>query len=495
MNSLPQKLLFRVTTLTGLLLLFACGGGGGDGSNIQGNGKPNTETPSALKPSNQLANLCAAPRANSADTPSTLAQEKAYLQSFIDETYLWYNEVPTTLVPEAYPTAQAYFDVLKTTATTASGKPKDQFHFYYPTAVWNDIQRGAAKGNGIKWAFIASAPPRQVVVQTVAPNSPAALQGIQRGDELKTVDGLDVVNDNTDAGVAKINQALFDTTAAHQFIFNAASTNTSISITLQAASYKVQTVQNVKTIPSNGGKVGYLSFSSHLDQSADELSAAIRLLKADNITDLVLDMRYNGGGLLSVASQLAYMIAGPTATQGKLFERTITNDKLSKTFSTSDTDFGFLNQDAQNKALPFLGLKKITILTTQDTASASESVINGLRGIGVTVNLVGSTTRGKPYGFIPQDNCGTTYFAIQFKGVNALGFGDYADGFAPSCAARDDFTRQLGDPSEGLLAAGLSFLNTGSCPVLASSAFSARLAKPIANGLGLTVPSKPALKY
>ena len=81
-----------------------------------------------------------------------------------------------------------------------------------------------------------------------------------------------------------------------------------------------------------------------------------------------------------------------------------------------------------NSALPFLGLKHVSLLVTHDTASASESVINSLRGVDVKVDLIGNTTRGKPYGFVPQDNCSYTYFTIQFKGVNDKGFGDYADG-------------------------------------------------------------------
>ena len=88
------------------------------------------------------------------------------------------------------------------------------------------------------------------------------------------------------------------------------------------------------------------------------------------------------------------------------------------------------------------------MLAGPDTCSASESVVNSLRGVGVTVNLVGGATCGKPYGFFPQDNCGTTYFAIQFQGVNQQGFGDYGDGFAPTCAVADDFGHALGDPAE-----------------------------------------------
>jgi hypothetical protein len=109
------------------------------------------------------------------------------------------------------------------------------------------------------------------------------------------------------------------------------------------------------------------------------------------------------------------------------------------------------------------------VLAGPDTCSASESVVNSLRGIGVSVNLVGGTTCGKPYGFFPQDNCGTTYFAIQFQGVNHQGFGDYSDGFAPNCAVADDFGHALGDPAEARLAAALALQSGGACPAPVSS--------------------------
>jgi hypothetical protein len=91
-------------------------------------------------------------------------------------------------------------------------------------------------------------------------------------------------------------------------------------------------------------------------------------------------------------------------------------------------------------------------------------VINSLRGVDVQVDLIGGQTCGKPYGFTPVDNCGTTYFTIQFHSVNAKGFGDYADGFAPTCNVADDMAHALGDPAEGLLAAALSYRATNTCP-------------------------------
>ena len=126
-------------------------------------------------------------------------------------------------------------------------------------------------------------------------------------------------------------------------------------------------------------------------------------------------------------------------------------------------------------ALPTLNLTRVFVLTGSGTCSASESIINGLRGIGLQVIQIGNGTCGKPYGFYATDNCGTTYFSIQFQGVNEQGFGSYADGFAPAtpagntgvllpgCTVADDFSRALGDVNERRLAAALYYRANSSC--------------------------------
>jgi hypothetical protein len=103
------------------------------------------------------------------------------------------------------------------------------------------------------------------------------------------------------------------------------------------------------------------------------------------------------------------------------------------------------------------------------TCSASEAVINGLRGVDVEVTLIGGESCGKPYAFIPASNCGTTYFGIQMQGVNDKGFGDYADGFAPTCRVNDDLSHAQGDPAEGMLAAALGYRSSGACPAVAKA--------------------------
>jgi hypothetical protein len=214
----------------------------------------------------------------------------------------------------------------------------------------------------------------------------------------------------------------------------------------------------------------------------------------------VLDVRYNGGGFLVIASQLAYMIAGPARATGT-FEDIRFNAKHPSTNPVTGQPLQplpFANVSVGLSApagqpLPTLDLPRVFVLTGSNTCSASESIINSLRGVGVEVIQIGSRTCGKPYGFYPEDNCGTTYFTIQFQGVNALGFGDYSDGFSPQnsvgtqttpipgCSVADDFAHALGDTTESRLAAALAYRDFGaaSCPA--------------PSGLGGPEISKPSL--
>ena len=222
--------------------------------------------------------------------------------------------------------------------------------------------------------------------------------------------------------------------------------------------------------------VGYLLFNDHLATAERQLIAAIEQMQAAPINDLVLDLRYNGGGFLAIASQLAYMIAGPAYTAGQTFERLEFNDKhtsVNPFTGEALTPVPFYSttlglSTARGQPLPTLNLTRVYVLTGGTTCSASESIINGLRGVNLQVIQIGSSTCGKPYGFVPTDNCGTTYFSVHFKGVNAAAFGDYTDGFSPSniagpagtlvpgCSVADDFAAALGATNEDRLAAALA---------------------------------------
>ena len=421
-----------------------------------------------LAASSTAQNVCAIPRSGTSDRQGSVASEKNWLRSWIDETYLWYREVPTDLNIANYSTALSYFTALKTPAVTTSGTAKDKFHFTYDTVTWKALSSGGSTVDyGVDWAAIASSPPRKWIAAVVTPGTPAANAGLLRGDSIISVDGTSF----STGAPALLNAGLFPTVLgeSHVFVVQAAGSSTTRSITLVAGNVTAVPVQNVATLTSNTGiKFGYMLFTTHVATAESQLAQAVSFLKQQNVTELVLDLRYNGGGYLDIAAELGYMIAGPARTSGTTFERLAFNEKNPFGLSASDLTTPFYTTGQgfslpSSSVLPTLNLGRVYVLTSAETCSASEAIINGLRGAGIDVVTVGSTTCGKPYGFFATDNCGTTYFAIQFVGVNNLGLGDYSDGFAANCAASDDFTKPLGDPTEGQLAAALRLNLTGVC--------------------------------
>jgi carboxyl-terminal processing protease len=426
-----------------------------------------------------VARHCAAPRPG-IDQQGSFADEKAWLKLWTNELYLWYSEVPN-YDPAAYATPLDYFAVLKTPLLSPSGNPKDRFHFTIPTAQWLQLsQSGVTAGYGVEWDVIARSPPRLVRVAFTDPNpnTPATTANVQRGATVLNVDGADVGT----GSAATLNAGLFPANAneTHTFTIQdpASAGGATRTFQMMSANVKSTPVQNVKTI----GTAGYMLFNDHIATAQDLLIAAVNQLKQAGVQDLVLDIRYNGGGFLDIASELAFMIAGPARTSGKTFEQLTFNDKYPgfnpvtgqpiapEPFIGVGESFSSVTQ---GQPLPSLGLSRVFVLTGPGTCSASESVINSLRGVDVNVIQIGSTTCGKPYGFYPADNCGTTYFSIQFKGVNAKGFGDYSDGFVPAstvpaglpgCQVADDLDHALGDPAEARLSAALGFAAGQPCP-------------------------------
>ncbi|HEX3475602.1 MAG TPA: S41 family peptidase [Kofleriaceae bacterium] len=437
------------------------------------------------------------------DVAGSVMDEKLWVRSWINDLYLWYREVPNVDITKA-PTAVDYFDQEKTPATTPSGKPKDQFHFIYDTPFWEALSQGGTEASyGVQWALLRTSPPRSLTIAYVQPGSPAAMVDppLGRGAQVLTIDGVDVENgSDTTTLNAGLSPANLDET--HTFVVQDLVASSPRTVTLTSTSVEIVPVQNAGTLPVPNDHVGYFLFTDHIATAEKALFDAFTQLSKAGVTDLILDMRYNGGGYLDIASELAYMIAGPSRTAGKTFERLQFNDKYPDTDPFSGLPLepeGFVNQSlgfvssrlAAGMPLPSLGLSRVFVLTTSETCSASESVMNSLAGVDVQVIQIGDTTCGKPYGFVPQDNCGTTFFAIQFQGVNNKGFGDYADGFVPGgvfqgCTTADDFTHALGDPAEGLIAAALQYRASSTCPARAPMTVA-----PLAPASGAVIP-KPA---
>ncbi|MFN3304642.1 MAG: S41 family peptidase [Roseateles sp.] len=485
-------------------LLAGCGGGGGGagtplfrdavtpGGGSSGGSSPGGSSPGASAdpagPSASFAQQCAANNTLAAASlrNSTLDTEKKWLRAYFDEAYLWRDEVPRVdpgaaaySGSDAYAAMDAYFEALKSPQTTDSGARRDRFSFTYPTAEWKALSENATEaGYGIEWNSASPTPPRRLRIAYVEPGSPAANAGLLRGDELVSVDGTDA-DTPTAAGVDALNAGLYPSAAgaSHAFVFRR--NGVELSRTLSSATLTRNPVPQAKVLTlANGARAGYLLFNDHNLPAEQLLINAMRDFRAQGVSELVLDLRYNGGGYLFIASELATMIAGTTRTAGQAFETLRYNSRRSSENETTpffaESCIAVNGRCSNVQPLPTLNLNRVYVLAQRGTCSASESIINGLRGVNVEVVLIGGQTCGKPYGFTAKDNCGISYFPIEFAGVNAKGFGDYADGFVPGsgpsarfvpgCTVSDDFSRPLGDTQEGMLAVALGHAVTGQCP-------------------------------
>jgi C-terminal processing protease CtpA/Prc len=503
-----------------------CGGGGSGGDTPQPQadvGEATDWVQGQFLPQETFYARCAAPRIGTdpntgqsryPDMPGSVIEENNWLRSWSNDSYLWYDEI-LDQDPALFADPVAYFDELRTTALTSTGNPKDRFHFSLDTEQWvAQSQSGISAGYGMELLILSAVPPREVVVAFTQPDSPATAAAISRGVRIISVDGEDLISGNTQEIVDVINAGLFPSEAGQLHEFDIVDPGSAIprSVALTSTEVTSAPVQDVSTVTSpQGATVGYLHFSEHIATAEAALADAVSHLSAQNIEDLIIDVRYNGGGFLAIASQLAYMIAGDAQTAGRTFEMLQFNDKYPATNPVTGSalePLPFLDETIglsavpASQALPTLDLRRVFVITSRRTCSASESIINSLRGVGVEVVQIGQRTCGKPYGFYPTDNCGRTWFSIQFRGVNDAGFGDYADGFTPAagastsdtelpgCEVADDFDHSLGNAAEARLAAALQYRDTATCPLSAGPAgFSdaTPLALPVLDGEPLAI--------
>ena len=451
------------------ILVSACGGGGSSSINV-------------VPKADNLAQICAKENpylafATARTQQGSLADEKNWIKAYMSERYLWYRDMSvineqdsrynlmSNGIVDVWNSLLNYFSDSKTQLKTSSGTWVDKFSFMIDTGSWQNYVNSSFKGYGFMLKTSTVAGNKVITVAYVYPGSPAAKAGIARGDQIVSIDGA-LTTDTSPTSVAIFEEGLHPKQVApHTFVVLRSGTN--LSVSMQAESISLQQVE-YKVLNVGTQKLGYLLFNSHVPNAEADLIQAMALFKQQAVTQLVVDLRYNGGGYLSIANALATAVAGPDKTAGKVFELTKFSDKR----SAENEALYFSSRGLNNQIYPSLGLSKIYVLVSGGTCSASESFINGLRGIDVQVELIGSTTCGKPYAYYPQDNCGITYAAMEMEGVNDKGEGGYGDGMVPQCAALDDLTRPLGDLTEGMLSVAVKRIQGQSCAQAAGLALS-----------------------
>ena len=350
---------------------------------------------------------------------------------------------------EAASNMDAYFQSLLFT-------PTDRYSYTQSTTQFTQFfAEGTRTGYGYSLAFSDTA---QTIMQVrfTEPQSPVGLAGLKRGDTIVAIDGYTPAQISAGALPSVDSEGV-----SRSFVIKDAASTTR-SFTVSSANYALTPVLSATVLTApNGAKVGYLAYQEFITSSAGALGRAFNTFRTAGVTELIVDLRYNGGGSVTTARNLASMMGG-SGLNGQTFAGLRFNAKN----SASNFDYSFTSSASTLPAAPLEGLGRVFVITSSATASASELVINSLKPFR-NVITIGSTTFGKPYGFLPRDACNTTYSAVNFDSVNAQGIGGYTNGLAVTCAMSDDLSKALGDPAERRIAAALSYMQTGVCPAVA----------------------------
>lgn len=376
----------------------------------------------------------------------SVTEQNQFVIDLMNDIYFWVDDIP--LQPSA-----ADFSSPEETMEAMLFESLDRFSGIRDAEA-NDAFFSESQfiGVGITLSFIGDS---QVFVAQVFGDGPAAAAGIARGYEILSINGQSVA-DTLLAGESV--SALFgaDEVGVNVDMQYQDMAGNIADVSFAKALVTIETVSQALVIDIDGVPTGYLHFRNFVTPSFDALAAAFSDFQAANVSDLILDFRYNGGGLISVAEYLGGLVGG-LQTQNQIFARRIHNAGN----SVQNTNTFFADE------LDALDLTRVVVITAPGTASASELVINGLDPF-LDVKLVGKQSFGKPVGSYQFDFCDKVAVPIAFQSVNALDEGDYFDGLPVDCAADDDLTQPLGSEFEGMLAEAITVMRTGACTPTAS---------------------------
>jgi carboxyl-terminal processing protease len=393
----------------------------------------------------------------------SVTQEKTFVRDATNEWYLFPDLLPVQVNVSQFATAQ---DLLDYMTATARAQGKDRYFSYVTTKTADNtfLQEGQFIGFGFRIRIDGS----RVYFMEAFENSPASEAGIARGAELLAIDGVGVANllpsdpnlsnalgPATEGVVRSLQFALPNETPQTRSL-------TKRVVTIQPIPSGTDGVA-ILSLPSNPTvKVGYVNLRSYISTAETPLRDAFAQFRAQGINDFIVDLRYNGGGLISI-SELLGDLFGQARNSSDVYSH------LHFRPSKSSYDQTHYFQPQAQSVAPV----SIAFITTGGTASASEQTINSMKSW-ATVAIVGANTYGKPVGqsaFDLADSCELRLRLITFRGTNADEEGDYYSGLASTmpgkaCAAADDLSHAMSDPDELSTAEALNWLGTGACSSL-----------------------------
>ncbi len=381
--------------------------------------------------------------ATSAITPAEARDSLYYL---MNDIYYWYKLMPV-VNKDNYADPYTLMDAM-------IYKTLDRWSFVADYDAFNAEMQGSFVGHGIRIGLDQT---NQARIAMIYNNSPLYAQGVRRGWIILKVNNTDLAPIMIAGNATAYNNLLGPATAGvtNTFLFQKPD-GSQVTISSAKSSFNLNTVLVADTLQIRSQQTqqkvvtGHLVLESFIAPTESELATAFAYFKSVGAKDLILDMRYNLGGYLYVAQELASYIVGSKGI-GANFANLVFNDK----YQAYDQSFPFISMPSA------LDLSRIVVITTRLTVSAPEEVMNGIRPF-VTLTSIGDTTDGKPVAMIPFP-CGKKYYfsPVSSAATNNLGQGDFYKGFAPNKIAVDDITHDFSDRRETCLANAIQFLSSG----------------------------------
>lgn len=442
-------------------------------------------------------------------TPSGTRDELTKDSIFLygKELYYWNTSLPTydAFKPRSFSSNEAeLYAMTQYSSDPLTGKPYEyvsnstepKYSFFDYTAATSGktgVLKADVNGSANDYGFsVGYNTVSDLRVKYVYPNSPAAQQGLTRGCKVTAVNGrTNLTYNNTN--IDFLNSAIFGSNPSVTLAFNDISGNPKTAVIISSF-YTVNPIlfTNVYTVDTK--KVGYIVFNSFTNNASAALNAAFASFATQGVTELVVDLRYNGGGYVSTATQIVNLAAPASQTGNTMFTsyynsylqsittaqrkasvlahqpllddagklQTFTSGVNGKYATYADLNYSPTAADNIEKfeKSGSLALNRIYFLVTGSTASASELTINSLKPV-MDVKLIGSTTYGKPVGFFPVRIEKLDMYIPEFETKNQKGVGGYYSGLTVDKSTPEDLTKAFGDETETLLAYALAYAKTG----------------------------------
>lgn len=380
------------------------------------------------------------PTGPTASSECTTAGQCSYVRTVLQSYYYWYRNLSDP-DPASFSSPEAYLDAVRY-------RPLDSTFSYITSKASSDAFYSESQYIGFGLSYKQTGELELRLAQ-VFPASPASEAGMDRGDTLVSVNGKAVAELIRTGEIGTVFGAEQVGVTADVAWRDMRGQQRSAVLTKRFVT--IPTVSQTDVFSVGSAQIGYIHLRNFVTPSTEALNTAFAQVRDAGATDLVLDLRYNGGGLVSVAQHLASLIGGPPLV-GRTFVQFTHNDKQ----TSRNTSYNF---ESKPQALT---LSRLAVITTRGSASASEAVINGLRPF-MDVKVVGDTTYGKPVGQYGFDFCQKVIYPVAFLVANARGEADYFNGIPADCSAADDVDRALADPQEASLAEALFVLRNGRC--------------------------------